>query len=198
MKRFAITGGIGSGKSFVCALFSKMGIPVYLSDARTKALYESDRELLASLAQVVGADVIKEGRLDKSLMAKRIFSNQELLLQVEALVHPAVVADFIKWADEQERLFAPPFVLMESAIVLEKPLVRASVEKVITLTAPMDVRLARIIARDGVGEEEAQRRIAVQWDDSKREALSHYIIVNDGVTPLLPQLERIVEAERQL
>ena len=131
-------------------------------------------------------------------MAKRIFSNQELLLQVEALVHPAVVADFIKWADEQERLFAPPFVLMESAIVLEKPLVRASVEKVITLTAPMDVRLARIIARDGVGEEEAQRRIAVQWDDSKREALSHYIIVNDGVTPLLPQLERIVEAERQL
>ena len=101
MKRFAITGGIGSGKSFVCALFSKMGIPVYLSDARTKALYESDRELLASLAQVVGADVVKEGRLDKSLMAKRIFSNQELLLQVEALVHPAVVADFIKWADEQ-------------------------------------------------------------------------------------------------
>ena len=195
MKRFAITGGIGSGKSFVCALFSKMGIPVYLSDARTKALYESDRELLASLAQVVGADVVKDGRLDKSLMAKRIFSNQELLLQVEALVHPAVVADFIKWADEQERLFAPPFVLMESAIVLEKPLVRASVEKVITLTAPMDVRLARII---GVGEEEAQRRIAVQWDDSRREALSHYIIVNDGVAPLLPQLERIVEAERQL
>lgn len=201
INRLAITGGIGSGKSFVCDIFIKMGIPVYFSDARTKALYDTDRNLLDALASLLGSEIIRDGRLDKSRMAKLIFADAQLLKGVEEIVHPAVVEDFEQWCGREEELYSgdvPPFLLMESAIILEKPLVLKHVDRVITVSAPLEERLRRVMLRDGVSSEEAYRRIDVQWEDSKREALSAYTIINDNVTPLLPQLEEIIAAERSI
>ena len=196
----ACTGGIGSGKTYISKLFIQLGIPAYFSDDRTKELYDSDSELLSGMEELLGGDIISGGRLRRDIVAERIFCTPQLLLSVEELVHPVVMRDFCRWKDEiQRKGFAdgggkikiPPFVVFESAIILEKPAVRKIADKVMTVSAPLEVRLKRIMERDKVDEIEAHRRLDIQWSDAKREALADFIIDNDNVTPLLPQVERV-------
>jgi dephospho-CoA kinase len=113
--------------------------------------------------------------------------------------------DFCRWIDEIQRSgFAdsggevkiPPFVIFESAIILEKPPIRAIADKVMTVSAPVELRLKRIMERDKVNEIEAHKRLEIQWSDAKRELLSDFIIRNDGVTPLLPQIETVLSEMR--
>lgn len=201
MKVLACTGGIGSGKTYISKLFVQTGIPAYYSDDRTKELYDSDLELLSGMIDLLGGDIISDGKLQKSIVAEKIFCNPDLLLSVEKLVHPAVLRDFCRWQDEIQRkgfsngageMVIPPFVIFESAIILEKPSVRAIADKVMTVSAPVEVRLKRIMNRDNVDETEAHRRLDIQWSDAKREQLADYIIQNDSITPLLPQVERVI------
>lgn len=190
MKVLVITGGIGSGKSYVTKIFSAMGIPVYLSDDRAKMLYDSDKELLNSVIELLGESIIKDGILQKRVMASIVFNNKELLERVEALVFPAVLRDFERWKAQYSDN-GTCFVIFESAIFLEKPLFKA--DKVLTVSAPYDMRVQRIMERDSMNLEEIKRRMLNQCSDEKREKISDYVIYSDGKSALLPQILKIVE-----
>lgn len=196
-----ITGGIGSGKSYVSRIFSKLGYPVYFSDDRAKFLYDTDDVLLRQMVSLLGEDIIVDGRLCRKTVASRIFGNVELLRQVEALVHPAVLRDFQKWkCEECNRLAAigrsPEFVLFESAIILETPLVRGCADKVVNVQAPYELRIERVMHRDNATREMVEARIARQWDDERRNALADFIIFADSRRALLPQIASTIEKMR--
>lgn len=191
MRTLAVTGGIGSGKSYVVQIFAALGIPVYDADSRTKDLYDSDEALLSSLKALMGDRLVRDGVLDRRYMADRIFSDMDMLDKVEALVFPAVVRDFYKW-----RLLQPsraPFVILESAVYLEKPSLAGMADTVLTVTCPIEMRIARVMDRSGLTREEVQARINNQWPDSMRVRHSDFVIVSDFRHTLLPQVCNVYE-----
>ena len=186
------TGGIGSGKSFVIKAFNALGVPSYDCDDAAKELYGRDPQLLADVVSLCGEEVLDaEGRLDRAALAARIFFDPALLEKVEALVHPAVIRDFRRWADRLPGY--PPLVIIESAILLEKPLPEPVYDYVLAVAAPEDVRLARALKRDGMDEAAIRRRMASQWSDAERAAHADFIIENDGRKPVLPAILDIIE-----
>lgn len=174
-----VTGGIGSGKSAVCALLSKRGIPVYDSDSRTKALYDSVPGLVKRLEEELGGSFsLPDGALDRAALAALLFSSPQAREKLEAIVYPLVKADFEAWRDAQA---GAPFVVLESAIILSKPIFDGIGDYVVAVTATDEVRLARLVAR-GLTEEDARRRMASQSPDLSR---AHAVIPNNGTLQAL-------------
>lgn len=146
MKTLLVTGGIGSGKSAVCSLLEERGIPVYDSDSAAKRLYDTDPDLVRDLEALFGTLLRQaDGCFDRRKLAGLLFSDPEKLAALEAVVHPAVLRDFQAWRSRQQA----PFVVIESAIALEKPLFDAAYDAVLLVTAPDAMRLARACRRDG-------------------------------------------------
>jgi dephospho-CoA kinase len=192
------TGGIGCGKSFVSRIFAKLGYPVYFSDERAKMLYDTDGLLLEQLVELLGEDVLENGKINRAAMAGKIFGNGELLRKVESLVHPAVLRDFEKWKGEVCREAAlqgntPSFVIFESAILLESPLVRSCADKVLHIKAPYELRIERVMERDRATREQIEARIARQWSDAQRDVLSDFVIFADSKRALLPQIAEVID-----
>lgn len=159
MKTVILTGPIGSGKSAVSALLEKRGIPVYDSDARTKRLYDIVPGLVTELESALGMPLrTTEGKLDRRLLASVIFADDAARETVEGIVYPAVLQDFIRWRDSQEA----PFVVLESAVILSKPAFDGIADAVVVVTAPKEMRLSRVMARDGASEADILRRMAAQ------------------------------------
>ena len=135
MITLAVTGGIGSGKSAVCLILTECGVPVYDSDSRTRNLYDSDRSLTRQITQAMSVfspqtNVLdSEGKIDRKALASIVFSNPKALSALEALVHPAVLEDFLRWREQREKE-GFRVVAIESAIILEKPLFRNVADKV--------------------------------------------------------------------
>ena len=182
MKTVILTGGMGSGKSAVCALLKARGVPVYDSDSRTKTLYDRDPALVGRLGAVLGAGLrTADGRLDRAKLAALIFTDPARKAAVEAVVHPAVLADFRRWKRWQRpkgwTYGSVPFVVLESAIILSCPVFDGVGDRTVLVDAPEDVRLARAVARDGSDPETALRRIRSQrFDRSRVDA----VLRNDG------------------
>lgn len=187
-----ITGGIGSGKSFVSNVFSAMGIPIYNTDKRTKELYIENLELQTELKGLLGDDVIVDGKLNKEYMAARLFVKSDMMGRLEDLVYPYLLEDIKCWQRVQ-RSSGAPFLILESAILLEKPLFNEIYDKVLTVRAPMELRISRTMARNNISRESVQSRIAKQWSDERRIALSDYVIESDSVRAILPQVVRVYE-----
>ena len=145
MKVLGCTGGIGSGKSYVSNIFHKMGVPLYCSDEMAKKLYDTDAHLREALLSLLGREIIENGVIRRDVMARKIFSSPKLLQMTEDLVHPAVMRDFGQWKEKQH---GSDFVIMESAIILQKPLVRRAADKILLVTAPEELRIERVIRRD--------------------------------------------------
>lgn len=155
-----VTGGIGSGKSAVCRILSSRGVPVYDSDSRTKELYMGP--LLGKIEEALGENLrLADGSLDRKKLSSIIFNDRAKLQTVESIVHPAVLADFLLWRNgfDAEKV---PFVVMESALVLSKPLFSNVADKIVAVDAPEDVRIARAVSRDGVDPDSIRRRVAAQ------------------------------------
>ena len=186
MRTLAVTGGIGSGKSYVVQMFAALGIPVYDADSRAKALYAEDSGLLSDLKALLGEGLVKDGVLDRQYMAERIFSDRTLLDEVEALVFPAVVSDFRNWKSQCPEQV--PFVIMESALYLEKPSLSGIADRVLTVVCPVETRISRVMSRSGLSREQVEARIGNQWPDSRRMAMSDFVVVSDFRHPLLPQV----------
>ena len=192
------TGGIGSGKSYVSRIFAQLGYPVYFSDDRAKLLYDTDARLLGQMVGLLGEDILKDGKLDRGIVASRIFGSKELLAKVESFVHPAVLEDFERWKGEIcGKGNAPEFVIFESAILLETPLVKGCADKVMTVVAPYELRIERVMKRDNASREQIEARIAKQWSDGQREALSDFIIFADSKQALLPQIACVIEKMKE-
>ncbi len=185
-----ITGGIGSGKSAILEAFAALGVPAYDCDSRTKELYREDTVLEAEVAGLLGAEVIgDDGFLDTRKMAARLFGNRDLLEKLEAIVHPTVASDFVKWAEA----LSSDIVILESAILLEKPFFDKFADYVITVSAPEEVRVERAMKRDGATCEQVLRRMANQWTDAQREARADMIITTDDRTACLPRILELIE-----
>lgn len=194
MRTLAVTGGIGSGKSYVVRMFAALGVPVYDADSRTKGLYGSDPELLASLQSILGQDLVRDGVLDRQYMASRIFSDRDILSRVEAVVFPRVLRDFMTWKNAREMEVAAGsggnagFVIMESALYLEKPALAGSADKVLTVVCPVETRVERVMVRSGMTRAQVLERMSNQWSDARRISLSDFTVVSDFSHPLLPQI----------
>ena len=185
-----LTGGIGSGKSAIREAFASLGVPAYDCDTRAKELYFENAALAARVVQLLGEGVLSDsGRLDKQKMAAVLFADRSLLAQLEAIVHPAVADDFMAWA-----AYKPSgIVILESAILLEKPFFDKFADFIIAVSAPEDVRIERVMNRDGLSREQVARRLAAQWTDSRREALADMTIYTDDSTPVLPKIIELID-----
>jgi len=193
MKRSCVllcTGGIGSGKSVVVRLFQALDIPSYDCDRAAKELYDRDPQLLAEVVALCGEGVLDaEGRLDRAALARKIFGDAALLAALEDRVHPAVIRDFEKWKEEQESAL----VVIESAILLEKPRFAGLMDYTVVVTAPEAVRIARVMQRDGLSEAQVRQRIAAQWGDEARLAQADFVLENDNRQALLPAVLEIID-----
>ena len=194
MKTVIVTGGMGSGKSAVCACLKAQGVPVYDSDSRTKSLYDRDPVLVDRMEAALGTGLrTPEGRLNRSKLAAIIFSDPAKKAVVEALVHPAVLADFRRWKRWQRPkgwTYGPvPFVVLESAIILSCPVFDGVGDRTVLVDAEESVRAARAAARDGSDLDAVLQRIRRQsFDLSRVDA----ILRNDGSLEDLPaEVDRV-------
>lgn len=179
----AITGGIGSGKSYVCQLLEKHGIKVYDCDAAAKRLMRTSATLRQQLRQLVGPQVYRGCILQKRVLAEFLLASEANKQAVNEIVHPAVALDFIE-SDYQ---------WLESAILFDSGFHRrVSFSFVVCVSAPEAVRVQRIMARDGISEAKALEWIHRQMSQEQVEAQSDFVIVNDGVAPLEPQVDNLI------
>lgn len=172
--KVAITGNIGSGKSYVCSLFRQLGIPVFDSDEEAKRLYDRPEIREAIIARFGESMYLADGRLDRQRMASIVFSDSCALGFVEATLYPALNAWFEEWAEQQEA----PFVLYESALIFEKHL-ESMFDAILVVAASEPVRIRRVMARDHCTEEQVRSRMALQWPQSEKVALADYVIVHE-------------------
>ncbi|HEX2937090.1 MAG TPA: dephospho-CoA kinase [Bacteroidales bacterium] len=186
MIKVGITGGIGSGKSIVCALFAGIGIPVYDSDSRAKKLMNEDETIKQSLTGYFGKEIYAEGTLNRSLLAQRIFNNKPALEFVNNIVHPAVRNDFLQWASCQNA----PYVIEEAALLFESNAYQL-LDKVITVSCPEELRIQRVIERDKTTRENVLQRIKNQLPESEKVNRSDFVIINDDQHSLIEQVNNI-------
>lgn len=182
----AVCGGIGSGKSMVCSMLTAMGFPVYDCDSRAKALMDSDPEIRKAIARDIAAEALFEsGEIDRRTLSAIVFADARKLATLNAIVHGSVRDDIARWTQTEgtkgKRLFVETAILMESGL-------DRMVDEIWLVTAPEEVRITRVGRRSGLTPEQTKSRIAMQKDPDGADA----VIVNDGVIPLLSQIERLI------
>ncbi|SEG05091.1 dephospho-CoA kinase [Parabacteroides chinchillae] len=187
MIRIGITGGIGSGKSVVATILQLTGIPVYIADKESKQLTDSSPVIRKQLIELLGKDIYTEQGLNKKLLASYIFNNPECLKQVNAIIHPEVNSHFQNWVRNQHSNICA----IESAILFESGF-NKTVDVNLMVYAPIEIRIARVLARDNVSREEIIRRISNQMSDEQKKELSDYVIYNDDIHTLLPQANQFL------
>lgn len=185
--RVGLTGGIGSGKSFVAQVIEKMGYPVYYSDTASKQLVDSDPEIREELITLLGSEAYTDNGLNRSLLAARIFQSDALRERVNAIIHPRVRKHFDEWAAQA----TSEIVFNEAAILFETGAYR-NFTAMILVTAPEAMRIERVMKRDGSTEDEVRQRMSKQWSDEQKMELAQHVIHNDG-RPLLIQIENIMD-----
>ena len=184
MIKIGITGGIGSGKSFVASVLKEQyGIPVYDTDSRAKALMLTDATIRDGLIRLLGNEVYLSGQLNKPVLAAYLFASDENARQINSLVHPAVKRDFVEWADSQRTL--------ATAILFESGMDKL-VDATVMVHAPMEVRISRTMQRDNATRLQVEKRIRAQMNDEQKCALATCIVENDGVRSLTEQLEQLL------
>ena len=186
MIKLGVTGGIGCGKTSVCNVFSILGVPVFSADAEAKKIMEVDTGIILRLNAIAGKNLYAEGTLNRAELAKLIFSNRSMLEKVNSLVHPVVFNRFSEWIKKQEA----PYVIMEAAILFESG-GREKVDRVVTVTAPVEERIARVICRSNIAREDVMERIKNQMKDSDKIKQSDYIIDNSENEMIIPAILNI-------
>ena len=184
MRRVGVTGGIGSGKSTVCRILQVLGVPVFNADDEGKRLLNGDQEVRRAVITGFGEGLYASGELDRRSLAAIVFNDPAALQKLNGIVHPAVRERFRAWCDEQK---GSPYVVMEAAILAESG-GAAAMDHLAVVTAPEDLRIRRVMERDGAGEEEVRARMRNQADDDARVAKADTVIVNDDRTMVIPQV----------
>lgn len=186
MYKVAITGGIGSGKSTVVELLAQRGVAAYDSDSRAKALMASSAELRAKIIECFGSEAYDGEAVNRRYLAERVFNDKDALAKLNAIVHPAVMADFERWAEEQEG----NYVVMESAILFEAGL-EGAFDATVSVMAPEELRLERAMRRDGASDEQIRERMRNQLSDEERCDRSTFAIVNIELDDLEEDVEQL-------
>lgn len=173
MKVVGLTGGIGSGKSTIARLFAALGVAVYDSDTEAKKLINTSAEIKKRIVEVFGAEAYAEGVYNRAYMADIVFRNPDKLAELNSIVHPVLADDFNQWVALQ----TSPYVIKEAAILFESGSYK-NCDFIITVTAPETLRISRCMSRDGSTEAQVRARMAQQWTDAQRIALSDAVIEN--------------------
>jgi len=173
MKVVGLTGGIGSGKSTVAKLFAKKSVPVYNADDEAKALMNRSKIIFRKLRALLGEDAYINKKLNRPYVAQQVFNNTERLQQLNAIVHPKVGQHFKRWLKKQEG----PYCIREAAILFESGSA-GDCDYIILVTAPKNIRIDRVIQRDGSKASQVEARMQHQWSDEKKAKLASVVIEN--------------------
>ena len=184
--RLGITGGIGSGKTSVCKVFEVLGIGVFSADREAQRIMDMDKAILSGINAIAGKDLYKDGNLDRSELASLIFNDNNILSKVNSLVHPAVFENFTKWILMQ----SSPYVIMEAAILFESG-GYGFVDRIVTVVAPVEQRIKRVIQRNKLSQEQVMDRMRNQMDDQERIKRSDFIIQNSENEMIIPAILKI-------
>ncbi|MDL2256789.1 dephospho-CoA kinase [Bacteroidales bacterium OttesenSCG-928-I14] len=188
-KIIGLTGGIGSGKSIVSRLLETMNIPVYNTDIEAKRIMHESPIIKEKLINLFGNTLYSKGVLDRQKLSSLIFSDKENLNYVNGIVHPEVGKDFQEWVDRQEN---EELVAIESAILFESGFDKM-VDVTVSVTASIDIRIERVIKRDGTKKDLVLNRIKNQMSEEERNKKSNYVIINNETEALIPQVEYLVK-----
>ena len=183
MFKAGITGGIGSGKSTVAKIFEVLGIPVYYADAAAKRLMQEDAELRDRIMTSFGKHIYPDGKLDRKALASVVFSDKQKLQLLNSFVHPATIQDGEAWATRQ----TSAYVLREAALLFESG-VHKLLDCMIGISAPIDLRINRVMDRDKITREQVQHRIDNQMDEALKMERCDYVLFNDELQLLIPQV----------
>lgn len=184
-----LTGGIGSGKSSVAAIFNTLGVPVYEADSASKNLIDTDTELQLELVALLGDEILSEGKINRPVMAGKIFNDEVLLKKTNAIIHPAVARDFKKWYGQHS---FSPYIIREAAILFESGS-HVDCDKIIVVTAPAEMRIKRVMRRNSVTRDEVLRRMENQWPEEEKISRADYVIYNDLTQSVIKQVLAIHE-----
>lgn len=184
MIKVGVTGGIGSGKTIVCRVFASFGVPVYNADKAAQLLSDTNTEIRNKLIALLGNNIYNEVGLNRPLMSSLVFRDKRLLEEVNQIVHPYVKQDFIHWAAMHK---GKDYVIQEAAILFESGSNKL-VDKCITVTAPLDIKMKRLLLRKGMTEQRIKEIMSNQWPDEKKTEQSDFIINNDEKSLILPQI----------
>ena len=186
MLSVGLTGGIGSGKTTIAAVFDALGIPVYNADDAAKRLMNEDEMLRGQLVLMFGEALYKKNQLDRAYLANIVFGNKEKLEALNNLVHPLTIADAAKWFQKQ----TSPYAIKEAALIFESDSWK-DLDAVIGVSAPETVRIQRVMKRDNIDAQQVAARMAQQMDEAQKMSKCDYIITNDDVSLVMPQILKI-------
>lgn len=191
MLRVGITGGIGTGKTTVAKIFSTLGIPVYEADKEAKNLVETNETIRRGVIGLIGEDAyLENGQYNKRLVAEKVFNNQPLLKNLNQVIHPVVINDYLEWVEKQDKNL--PYIIKEAAIMDS---VHSGVDKIIVVTSPIELRIKRIGIRDQRSRSEIENIIKNQRSEESYLSLADFEIRNNESEFLIPQ---VIDIDQQL
>lgn len=182
--KVGLTGGIGSGKSVVAQVFSRLGIPIFFADEEARYLINHEKSLKEEIIKVFGNKAFKENRYNTEYISGRVFKNQVLLQKLNEIVHPYVRKSFHIWCEKQVN---SPYLIMEAAILVESGL-NNIFDYLIVVSAPEDIRIKRILQRDPISADMVKARMGMQLSEDKINEKADFIILNDNNHLLIPQI----------
>lgn len=172
-KIIGLTGGIGSGKTTIAKYFQSFAVPVYIADDEARKIMQSS-EIINAIKNTFGEDIFENGILNREKLAEIVFNDPKKLEKLNNIVHPAVKKHFDHWLLQNKEA---PYVLYEAAILFESGRYK-DCDLIITVTAPLDIRIQRVIERDKTSRKLVLKRINTQWTDEKRISKSDFVIEN--------------------
>lgn len=188
MKNIGLTGGIGSGKSYIAKVFEALDIPVFYADNEAKKIL-NEPQIIINVSEVLQTNIIDPatGLANRKKIASIVFNDSEKLKLLNQIIHPAVEQNFIIWRANHAQ---KKYVIKEAAILFESGSYK-KLDGVICVVSPLELRLKRVAVRDNESEAEILKRINNQWSDEQRIALSNWVIQNDEQSPILSQVLQI-------
>ena len=190
MLKVGITGGIGSGKSTICRILENLGVPIFNSDKVGRQILDEDYQAKKEVVRVFDADMYKSnGELDRERMASVVFNDPRALNRLNAIVYPRVKEAFEQWCQENQDA---TYVVKEAAVLFESGSYH-DLDKVVTVFAPQEDRIKRVMKRDNVGVEKVRKRMTFQYTDEERNELADFILMNEEGVDLLPQVMELHE-----
>jgi dephospho-CoA kinase len=187
MFKVGVTGGIGSGKTLICSVFSSLGIPVFNADNEAKIIINTDNDVILKIIELFGDDIYTNNSIDRKKLAAIIFNNKVALNSINSIIHPKVRDAFNEWCLQFSNM---PYVIQEAAILFESDVYK-ELDYNITVSASETIRIMRVMQRDSVSEEKIKERIKNQISDQERLKLADFVIDNDNNKMILPQILEI-------
>ena len=186
MKHYALTGGIGSGKSTVLKLFNELGVPTFAADDSAKKAMEQDASIQQQIVEIFGEASYIKGKLNSSFIAQKVFGNQEKLQQLNAVVHPAARAAYLNWQQKQNA----PYTIYEFPIVFELG-EQDRFDGVILVVSSESLRIQRVKKRDNISDDAIRKRMMHQWTDEQKQPLANMVIHNDIMDETVSQVNKL-------